>query len=181
MNNKLLSGIIGILILFAIIGIGYNNIIPRGDITGEATLNYQESVEILPSPAFALQTTNGKDIILTAEVPNEKPIVLYFMTSSCTACARNWKAINNVLPEYKDNIDFTAVSIDPTDTNIVLAKLAKDRNFVFDTVAGNPTMKVQFNAKQDVVIAIDINGNIIKRHEGTLESEGWKEFFEFVI
>lgn len=48
-----------------------------------------------------------------------KPLVVYFTASWCPDCAKNWPAISEVYPEYKDKLVFGAIGIDPTDNRLI--------------------------------------------------------------
>ena len=134
------------------------------------------------APVFAKTTVSGQEFSLQSNIDSNKPTVVYFMASTCTTCAKNWAAVNEVLPEYEGKIDFIAVSVDPTDTNEVLQELAKDRGFVFESVAGDPALAVEYEVfKQTAKFAIDSNGKIVQRHDGALSEDEWRKFFDAAI
>jgi len=130
------------------------------------------------APDFETTTTNGHTFTLSDSIAEGKPTVLYFMASWCPKCAQNWKGINTAYPKYEDNINFLAISIDPTDDAATLKQLAEDKGFVFDTVPGNPEIARLFNVKkQTAKFAIDSDGTIIKRHDGVYSAEEWDKLF----
>lgn len=141
--------------------------------TGEITESTDQQ-----APDFETTTTNGHTFKLSDSIAEGKPTVLYFMASWCPKCAQNWKGINEAYPQYKDKINFLAISIDPTDDAATLKQLAADKRFVFDTVPGNPEIARLFDVKkQTAKFAIDTQGNIIKRHDGVYSPEEWDALF----
>ncbi len=128
---------------------------------------------------FTIETIDGETVSLKNNLNQKKSTVLYFMSSTCSTCAKNWAALNKVYPEYEDKIDFVAVSVDPTDTVEVLNELKEDKEIIFDMSAGNPELAIKYDVKkQTAKFAIDSDGNIVSRHDGALTEEEWKYFFE---
>ena len=149
--------------------------------SGESVGQAEQVVAVKAAPSFTVETIEGRTVSLDAYKAEEKPIVLYFMASTCTSCAKNWKNINEVYPEYQGVVDLVAVSVDPTDDRELLKKLAADKGFTFETVEGNPQLAVQYDVKkQTAKFAIDKEGNIVSRHDGVLTAEEWRELFESV-
>lgn len=141
-----------------------------------------DTVALKAAPSFAVQTTNGKTISTDTYKAQNKPMVVYFMASTCSTCAKNWKNIDEVYPQYKDKVELVAISVDPTDDKEVLQKLAQEKGFTFETVPGNPQLAVQYDVKkQTAKFAIDKNGNIVSRHDGLLSPEEWEALFESVL
>lgn len=135
----------------------------------------------LGAPMFAGRTTSGEQVSLDAYLEEEKGLVIYFMASWCPTCAKNWEALNKVVPEYEDRVNFIAISVDPTDTQPVLEELAAEKGFVFATMPGNVAIANDFRVtKQTAKFAIDRDGSIVARHDGALSDTEWREFFEQV-
>lgn len=145
----------------------------------QSSENQVISASLEKAPVFSKTTTSGKEFSLEKNIEGDKPTVVYFMASTCTKCAKNWKAVNEVYPEYADKIDFVAISVDPTDSDAVLTSLAKDKDFIFETIAGDAELAVKYEVfKQTAKIAVDGQGNIVERHDGVYTSEEWRELFE---
>jgi cytochrome oxidase Cu insertion factor (SCO1/SenC/PrrC family) len=131
------------------------------------------------APVFSKTTTSGEEFSLSKNIEEGKPTVVYFMASTCTKCAKNWEALNEVYPEYEDKVDFVAISVDPTDSDTVLKKLGTDKEFRFETVAGDAQLAAQYEVfKQTAKIAVDKEGNIVERHDGVYSTEEWRTLFE---
>lgn len=134
------------------------------------------------APDFSVTSVNGKDISLAQSIEDNKPTVVYFMASWCPKCAKNWKGINQAYPTYQDNVNLVAISIDPTDDEETIKKLAKEKGFLFEAVPGNPAVAKAFGVTQQTTkFAIDAAGNIVDRHEGVLSPEEWDAFFAQVV
>lgn len=88
------------------------------------------------------------------------------MASWCPICAKNREALNEVYPKYEDQVNFVAISIDPSDTQPVLQDLAEDKEFVFNTVPGNPEIVKQFGVEgQTEKFGITADGEIVYHHK----------------
>ena len=148
--------------------------------TQAGTVTQAETNTVQAAP-INVQTIDGEQFSLESNINEGKGTVVYFMSSTCPTCAKNWEALNEVYPEYEDRVDFVAVSVDPTDSVAVLSDLAVEKNFVFATSPGNPQLAVDYSVtKQTAKFAIDSNGNIIERHDGALTAAEWRAFFEQV-
>ena len=131
------------------------------------------------APSFEVTTVDGQTISLDQSLEDGKPVVVYFMASWCSVCARNWPAISEAYPEYEDQLTFVAVSIDPTDTADVIRKLAKERNFKFPVTAGLPQLMLDFGATtQATTVGIDRNGNVaFMKNKENLSADEYRDLF----
>ena len=106
----------------------------------------------------------------------DKPLLVYFTASWCPVCAKNWPSINTVYKEYKDKVNFIAISIDPTDTNTVLNKLAKKHDLVFPMVSGQPKLMVDFGVRgQATTIIVNTKGEIEFMERGHIKLAGYEK------
>ncbi|MBI5388977.1 TlpA family protein disulfide reductase [Candidatus Woesearchaeota archaeon] len=124
------------------------------------------------SPDFTATTITGETVSTKSYLASSKPTIVYFMASWCPTCAKNWPSLNQIYSDYKDEINLVAISIDPTDTQEVLSKLAKEKGLIFPIVPGNPQVMVDFGVKgQATTVGVDVQGNIrfIKSGEFSLE------------
>ena len=148
----------------------------------ETVVAVQEAPNVNTAPDFSVETIDGKTVSLQKSIEEGKPTVVYFMASWCPTCAKNWAALNEVYPTYADEVNFVAVSIDPTDTKEVLVDLAQEKGFVFDSSPGNVQLAIDYDVKkQTAKFAIDKEGNIVSRHDGALNAEEWTALFESVL
>jgi peroxiredoxin len=135
------------------------------------------------APAFEVTTIDGQTISLDQSLEDGKPVVVYFTASWCPTCARNWPAMSEVYPEYKDKLTMVAISIDPTDTNDVIRKLSEDRGFTFPSTAGNPQIMMDFGVSgQATTVGVDRDGNIAFTKPGqALSADEFRELFNGLL
>lgn len=131
------------------------------------------------APSFSVTTVDGQTISLEQSLEDGKPVVVYFMASWCSVCARNWPAISEAYPEYEEELTFVAISIDPTDTADVIRKLAKDRNFKFPVTAGMPQLMLDFGATtQATTVGINRDGDIVfMKNKENLSADEYRDLF----
>jgi len=131
------------------------------------------------APDFEVTTIDGQTISLQQSLEDGKPVVVYFTASWCPTCARNWPAMSEVYPEYKDKLTMVAISIDPTDTEDVIRKLAEERGFTFPSTAGKPNIMVDFGVSgQATTVGVDRDGNIAFKKPGqALSADEFRELF----
>ena len=134
------------------------------------------------APDFSLTTTTGKKVSLSGYLKSGKPTLVYFTASWCPVCAKNWPSINAVYKEYKDKVNFIAISIDPTDTNDVLNKLAKKHDLVFPMVSGQPKLMVDFGVRgQATTIIVNTKGEIKFMERGHIQLKGYEKLLSDAI
>ena len=134
------------------------------------------------APDFSLTTTKGEKVSLDGYLKTQKPLLVYFTASWCPTCAKNWPSINTVYKEYKDKVNFIAISIDPTDTNSVLKKLAKKHDLVFPMVSGQPKLMVDFGVRgQATTIIVNPKGKISFMERGHLTLEDYEKLLSDAI
>jgi len=128
------------------------------------------------APDFSLTTTTGNKVSLDGYLKSGKPTLVYFTASWCPVCAKNWPSINSVYKEYKDTVNFIAISIDPTDTNEVLNKLAARHNLEFPMVSGQPKLMVDFGVRgQATTIMVNKKGEITFMERGHMTLDGYQK------
>ncbi|MDC0933602.1 TlpA disulfide reductase family protein [Arcobacteraceae bacterium] len=134
------------------------------------------------APDFSLTTTTGEKVSLNGYLESQKPTLVYFTASWCPVCAKNWPSLNTVYKEYKDKVNFIAISIDPTDTNDVLNKLAKKHNLEFPMVSGQPKLMVDFGVRgQATTIIVNKKGKITFMERGHITLEGYEKILSDTI
>ena len=168
-----------ILWIVAVVAVGLVAFYGGQNVGNSITGNVVKESGSLTAPDFSVKTIDGKVISLKDNKANNKPTVLYFMSSTCSTCAKNWAALNQAYPNHKNKVDLVAVSVDPTDTVDVLKNLRTNKNIVFDMSAGNPNLALSYKVKkQTAKFAIDAKGNILERHDGALSVAEWNKFFQ---
>ncbi len=131
------------------------------------------------APQFEATTITGEKVSLDGFIKTKKPSLVYFTASWCPTCAKNWPSINSVYKTYKDKVNFVSISIDPTDTDEVLTKLAKKHGLVYPSVAGNPKIMVDFGVTgQATTIMLNKKGEVTFKDRGHLTLEQYTELIE---
>jgi peroxiredoxin len=131
------------------------------------------------APQFQATTITGEKVSLNGFLETKKPTLVYFTASWCPTCAKNWPSINSVYKTYKDRVNFVSISIDPTDTDEVLTKLAKKHDLIYPSVAGNPKIMVDFGVTgQATTIIVNSKGEITFKDRGHLTLEEYTKIIE---
>ena len=131
------------------------------------------------APQFEATTITGEKVSLKGFLESKKPTLVYFTASWCPTCAKNWPSINSVYKTYKDRVNFVSISIDPTDTDEVLTKLANKHGLVYPSVAGNPKIMVDFGVTgQATTIMVNSKGEITFKDRGHLTLEEYTKLLD---
>lgn len=134
------------------------------------------------APDFEVTTIEGNTISLQQSMDENKPLVLYFTASWCPDCAKNWPAISEVYPEYKDKLTFVAIGVDPTDDEEVMRKLSEEKGFTFPITKGHPDIMMDFGVKsQATTVGITRAGFIVFKKKAVLSAEEYRSLFEELV
>lgn len=139
--------------------------------------------DLKKAPQFEVNTIDDQKISLEQSLAENKPTMIYFTASWCPMCAKNWPAISEVYPEYKDRVNFVAISIDPTDDKTVMIKLAKEKNLDFPLVQGSPQVMIDFGVdSQATTIGINEEGYVeFQKDKTVLTVEQYHDLFEQLL
>lgn len=162
----------------------FGNTEPKTDSSSSNELRETISAkELNKAPNFTVETIDGSIVSLEESIQENKPTVVYFTASWCPMCAQNWPAISEVYPEYKDKLNFVAVSIDPTDDKQVMSKLAQEKGFEFPVAAGNPQLMLDFGVKsQATTVGVNEEGYIeFQKNKTVLSAEEYRNLFEQLL
>lgn len=131
------------------------------------------------APDFEVTTIAGDTITLQQSIDSDKPLVIYFTASWCPTCAQNWPVLSEVYPEYKDRLTLVAISIDPTDGENVIRKLAEEKGFTFPSTRGYPQVMLDFGVdRQATTVGVNQEGYIEYRHVGAFDADEYRELFD---
>ncbi len=145
--------------------------------------NQNENKGLKKAPQFEVTTIDDQKISLEQSLADNKPIIIYFTASWCPMCAKNWPAIAEVYPEYKDRVNFVAISIDPTDDNEVMTKLAQEKNLDFPLVKGTPQVMLDFGVdSQATTVGVNKEGYIeFQKNKAVLTAGEYRDLFEQLL
>ncbi|MEX1213324.1 MAG: TlpA disulfide reductase family protein [Balneolaceae bacterium] len=135
------------------------------------------------APDFEVTTIDGETVSLASSMEAGRPLVIYFTASWCPVCARNWPVLSEVYPEYSEELDLVAISIDPTDTEEVIRDLANERGFTFPVTRGYPQVMVDYGVpSQASTVGVNRDGTIEFMIEKTaLSSDEFRELFDRLL
>lgn len=135
------------------------------------------------APQFEVNTIDGQVMSLEQSLSEDKPMMIYFTASWCPMCAKNWPAISEVYPEYKDRVNFVAISIDPTDDKEVMTKLAKEKNLDFPLVKGTPQVMIDFGVNsQATTVGVNDEGFVeFQKDKTVLTPDEYRDLFEQLL
>ncbi|SDS45918.1 peroxiredoxin family protein [Christiangramia echinicola] len=142
-----------------------------------------KNTSLKKAPDFEVNTINGKKISLEQSLAENKPMMIYFTASWCPMCAKNWPAIAEVYPEYKDKVNFVAISIDPTDDEEVMTKLAEEKNLDFPLVKGTPQVMIDFGVgSQATTVGVNEDGYVeFQKDKTVLTADEYRDLFEQLL
>lgn len=143
----------------------------------------QNQAELAKAPDFEVTTINGQKVSLKRSMDENKPLVIYFTASWCPVCAKNWPALSEVYPEYKDKLNLVVISIDPTDDEKVMRKLSKEKGFTFPVTAGNPKVMMAFGVEsQATTVGVNRDGYIeFQKSKTTLTADEYRALFDELV
>ena len=153
----------------------------KEEVTGMEVNNANSDLK--KAPQFEVVTIDDQKISLKQSLADQKPMIVYFTASWCPMCAKNWPAISEVYPEYKDKVNFVAISIDPTDDDEVMTKLAKEKNIHFPLVKGTPKVMIDFGVQtQATTVGINKEGYVeFQKDKTVLTADGYRALFEQLL
>lgn len=143
----------------------------------------QSETEQKKAPNFEVTTIEGETISLQQSMEENKPMVVYFTASWCPICAKNWPVLSKLYPEYKDRLNLVAISIDPTDDEEVMRKLAEEEGFTFPVTKGQPDIMRAFGVNsQATTVGINSDGTIaFQKNKTALSEDEYRKLFDELV
>lgn len=135
------------------------------------------------APNFEVTTLDGNTVNLEKSLEEDKPMIVYFTASWCPTCAKNWPVFSELYPEYKDDLNFVSISIDPTDTKEVISNLVEEEGITYPSTWGHPDIMVDFGVKaQATTVGINREGYIeFVKSNTALSKEEYKALFDELV
>ncbi len=142
-----------------------------------------KQTDLQKAPNFKVVTIKGDTVSLAQSLEVNKPMVVYFTASWCPICAKNWPVLSEVYSEYKDRLNMVAISIDPSDTEKVMSKLAREKNFAFPVTKGYPDVMVDFGVNsQATTVGINSDGYIVfQKNKTALSADEYRTLFDRLV
>lgn len=174
---------INIIAITAVFFLFINACSSEGTESSETQASTQNQSELTKAPDFEVTTIEGKKVSLQQSMDENKPLVVYFTASWCPKCAKNWPALSEVYPEYKDKLNLVAIGIDPTDDEEVMRKLSEEKGFKFPITKGHPEIMLDFGVEnQATTVGINRDGYIaFQKNYTTLSAEEYRALFDQLV
>lgn len=175
---------LSLMALFLFTACNFDNAKPsdkQDQTTKQAEVN--KNANLKKAPEFEVTTINDQKISMKQSLADNKPTMIYFMASWCSICAQNWEALKEVYPDYKDRVDFVAISIDPTDDKETISKLAEERSLNFPLVEGTPQVMLDFGVNsQATTVGVNEDGYItFQKNKTILTAVEYRNLFEQLL
>ena len=134
------------------------------------------------APDFTVSTTDGEIISLSDYSKQGKPVVVEFMATWCPFCSQDLSAVKEVYPQYSEESEFIAISLDQRESASVLQNYKTQNGYPVTFAPGSPQIlrdyAVTFTTTK---YAIDKDGIIIFKSTGAQNSESWKTLFNALV
>ncbi|MCM2325605.1 MAG: TlpA family protein disulfide reductase [Candidatus Woesearchaeota archaeon] len=130
---------------------------------------------------FSIKTVDNNDIKLSVLTAERKPVVLYFFATWCDECRQNLDNLNEVYPNYENDVILVFVDIDPKENEQKILAFQKEYpgvakgNFAKSDAAILSDYKVRFPSTKT---GIDKQGNIIFQNVGVLSQTQWVDLLD---
>jgi thiol-disulfide isomerase/thioredoxin len=134
-------------------------------------------------PRVDVKSLDGK-MISAPSLLEGKPTVINFWATWCKPCVKELNAIQESLPDWEDEIDFTliAISVDDSRSEHRVAPFVKGRAWEFDVyLDANSDLKRAMNASTvPHTFLFDSKGKLVWQHSGYNEGDE-EELYEQLI
>ncbi|MBI3026994.1 TlpA family protein disulfide reductase [Candidatus Woesearchaeota archaeon] len=74
---------------------------------------------------FTVVTTEGKSIRLSDFIEDKKPVIVYFFTTWCPWCAKDYAALSKVYKNYENDVTILSIGIDLSEDLITIGEYKK--------------------------------------------------------
>jgi len=134
-----------------------------------------------PAPQITLTALNGNPIELSSL--KGKPVFMNFWATWCPPCVAEMPFINELYPQYKDNVQFVMVSVDDPKDKDKVVKFIADKGFTFPVYTASQTDIAKAYNIQGIptTYIISSNGNIKKVHVGGMTEPELKTLLDKAV
>ncbi|RMF54617.1 hypothetical protein D6745_04725 [Candidatus Woesearchaeota archaeon] len=140
------------------------------------------SIGFLPHD-FTVHTTEG-ELFNLREQSGKKPVIIYFMATWCPYCAKDFKALSEVINDYENDVVIVAVDVDLNE-GINDLKKYKEQYPNLEAVKfapGTAEILADYKATATTIkYGIGRNGVIIRRGSGAINEAEWVMWLEALI
>jgi thiol-disulfide isomerase/thioredoxin len=145
----------------------------------------KSSLQLGDSPYdFTVVTTEGKAIRLKDFIDNKKPVIVYFFTTWCPWCAKDYAALSKVYKDYNNDVSIISIDIDLSENFLTIANYKKKYPELQSTIfaPGQTEIIVNYRATRTTLkYAINRDGKIIWIGAGAFDESQWKQLLEALV
>lgn len=130
------------------------------------------------APDFTVETSAGEEFTLSEQ---DDPIIIEFMSPLCIECKEMEDRLQNLHPNYKEDLIFLSIDIsDPSPEELL--ELKKERDIPWDLASGDAEMFSEYQGTSvPKLVIIDSEGYLTFEENGLVEQDKIKEEMEDVI
>ena len=118
---------------------------------------------------FTITTYDGKEISLYKVLEEKDMVLLNLWASWCGPCGMEFPAMQEAYSQYQDKIEIIAMSVEPADTDEILAAYAQEKAMTFPVARDTVDMSSQIHHSSiPTSVVVDRFGTICLIEEGAM-------------
>ena len=122
-------------------------------------------------PGVKVENTKGETVNTAALVDNKTPMIISFWSTTCKPCIRELDAINELMPDWLEEVKFRVVAVSTDDARFTAKarSLAEGRgweDFIVLFDKNQEFMRAMNVTLTPQVYVVDANGKIVYSHTG---------------
>ena len=122
-------------------------------------------------PGVKVENTKGETVNTAALVDNKTPMIISFWSTTCKPCIRELDAINELMPDWLEEVKFRGVAVSTDDARFTAKarSLAEGRgweDFIVLFDKNQEFMRAMNVTLTPQVYVVDANGKIVYSHTG---------------
>lgn len=132
---------------------------------------------------FTITTFDGKEISLYKVLEEKQMVLLNLWATWCGPCGSEFPAMQEAYAQYQDKVEIIALSVEPTDTDEVLAEYVREKGMTFCVARDTADMNSRiYSSGIPTSVVIDRFGTICLIEEGAVpDPEIFARLFETYI
>jgi thiol-disulfide isomerase/thioredoxin len=134
-------------------------------------------------PDFTVATIDGKKFSLSQLKEDKKPVLIYFWATWCPFCKKDFSALKNVFPEYKDKLIFIAMDLDTTENAETIRQYMRAGGITgVDFTTGDLKVLSDFKVTSTTTkFALGADGSIIYKGSGAFNEQQWSVLLDALL
>ena len=147
---------------------------------GQTPLHVGLAVGSTP-PDFEITTTANQQVRLHSFGEQQKPVLVYFMTTWCPYCAQDFTVLSSVYSEYENEVPIVVMSLDLSEDATVLMEYQQKYPTLEKVIfaPGKASILIDYSVRTTTTkYAIGRNGKILYAGSGAFTEAQWKILLE---